>query len=128
MKYLVGTILIVVGLINFFPVIGLVSVDNLAQLYAIEFRGTDEIILMRHRAALFGLLGGFIALSAFRPELQVLACMAGLISMLVFVGLALSAGSYGEALNKAVVADIIGSVGLIIVLLLRWFGRKEVSE
>ena len=118
MKYLVMGLLLLVGIINFFPVIGVLSADRLVGLYAVELDSPDLVILMRHRAVLFGLLGAFIILSAFRPALRLLACIGGLMSMLAFVALAYAAGEYGEALHKIVVADIIGSIGLGIVLIL----------
>ena len=66
-----------------------------------------------------GLLGAFLVISAFKPSLQLLACVAGLASMIAFVMLAYAAGDFGEALRKVVAADIVGSIGLIVVLALR---------
>ena len=116
MNHLVSTLLIIVGLINLFPVIGVISVESLARLYGYVPEGVDAVILMRHRAVLFGILGAGIVTSAFKPAFQLPACIAGLVSMLAFIALALAAGEYGDALNKVVVADVIGSLGLIIVL------------
>lgn len=128
MKYVVSTILVIVGLINLFPVIGVVSVETLARLYGYAPEGVDAEILMRHRAVLFGLLGAGIIASAFKPAFQLPACIAGLVSMLAFIALALAAGEYGDALNKAVVADAIGSFGLIIVLAILALTRSRRSE
>ena len=118
-KYLISAILLVVGLINFYPVVGVFSAERLAGLYGINLDSIDLIILMRHRAVLFGLLGAFIMMSALKPSLQLLACVAGLASMIAFVLLAYAAGDFGEALRKVVAADIVGSIGLIVVLVLR---------
>ena len=41
----------------------------LLSLYGVEVQG-DLAILMRHRAVLFGLLGGLMILAAFRPHLK----------------------------------------------------------
>lgn len=119
MKYLPAAILLIVGLINFYPVVGVISAERLAKLYEINLENTDLIVLMRHRAVLFGLLGAFIMMSAFRPSLQLFACVAGLVSMIAFILLAYTSGDYGDALHRVVVADIIGSAGLILVLVLR---------
>ena len=118
MKRFVVAALIVAGAINLFPVIGVLSVDQLVGLYGVPLENGDLIILMRHRAVLFGLLGSFVIYSAFRPAYQTLACIAGLVSMVSFVILAYASGEFGEALNKAIVAEVIGSVLLIAVLLL----------
>ena len=119
MKIFVTSALLVAGLINLFPIVGVLSADQLTKLYGIPFEGGDLIILMRHRAILFGLLGAFIIYSAFRQSLQVLACIAGLISMIAFIALAYATGGFGDALNKVIVADVIGSILLLAVLVIR---------
>lgn len=121
MKYLIAGILIVVGLINISPVIGVLSADQLSRLYGISLDGPDLIILMRHRAVLFGLLGALIIAAAFRPALQSVACSAGLVSMLSFIVIAYSVGNYGAAIGNVILADVVASVGLIAVLVLRAF-------
>ena len=115
----IRTILLIVAAINFAPVIGIISAEQLERLYGVSLESDDLIILMRHRAVLFGLLGTFIAVSAFRPAWQLSACSAGLVSMVAFVLLAYSADGYGEALDKAVVLDVIASIALVVVLALR---------
>lgn len=111
--------LLLAGLINFIPVVGAISAEQLEKLYGIALLDRDLVILMRHRAILFGLLGVFIIYSAFRESLQTLACIAGLVSMIAFIILAYAAGEFGEVLNKAIVADVIGSVALVGVLIIR---------
>lgn len=119
MKYLITICLVIAGLINLYPLIGVISAEELTRLYGVTLESSDLILLMRHRAILFGMLGFLIIFSIFRRSLQPLACIAGLVSMVSFLVLAFGAGQYGEALNKAVIADIIGSAGLVLVLLLR---------
>ncbi len=67
---------------------------------------------MRHRAVLFGLLGAFMIYAAFRPALQPLAFIAGFFSMLSFV--ALGIGDYNALIRKVVIADVVGSVALML--------------
>ena len=122
MGKIITAILILVGLINFYPLVGVVSAGMLSNLYNIDVPSNDINILLRHRAIFFGLLGAFIIYSAFEPELQSAAVIIGLISMLSFVALAFVVGDYGAGIRKVVVADVIASVGLLIVLGLRlWF-------
>ena len=119
MNKLVTGALLIAGLINLYPVVGVFSVDQLTKLYGIPFEGGDLLILMRHRAVLFGLLGAFIIYAAFRQSIQVLACIAGLVSMIAFIALAYASGEFGEALNKAIIADVVGSIALAAVLIIR---------
>ena len=46
-------------------------------LYGIPIDEPNLAILMRHRAVLFGLLGVFMLIAAFRPLYQPLALIAG---------------------------------------------------
>ena len=119
MKKFVTGALLIAGVINLYPVVGVISVDQLEKLYGVSLDNGDLIILMRHRAILFGLLGTFIIYSAFRSSVQTHACIAGLVSMISFIVLAYASGQFGEALNKAVVADVIGSFLLLAVLVVR---------
>ena len=119
MKKFVTGALILAGVINLYPVVGVISVDQLEKLYGVTLDNGDLIILMRHRAILFGLLGAFLIFSAFRSSVQTLACIAGLTSMITFIALAYASGQFGEALNKAIVADVIASLALVAVLVIR---------
>ena len=119
MKKFATAALLIAGAINLYPVVGVVSIDQLEKLYGVSLNNGDLVILMRHRAILFGLLGTFLIYSAFRSSVQTMACIAGLISMISFVALAYASGQFGESLNKAIVADAIGSLLLVAVLVVR---------
>ena len=116
MKTLSTAILIGVGLLNLYPLIGVLSADQITQLYGLDLASTDHAILMRHRAVLFGLLGLFIVYSAVERSQRLLACVAGLVSMVSFVLLAYASGNVGGKLHTVVVADIAGSIALAVVL------------
>ena len=120
MKHLMPCALVLAGPVNLFPVIGVFSTENLAALYGIEVAGSELTILMRHRAVLFGMLGGFILFSAFRPAYQPPAITAGLVSMLSFIALAFLVGDYGQEINRAIIADVVASAGLLVALFVRW--------
>ena len=114
MEKLISLLLILVGIINAYPVIGVVSATKLQTLYGVTISDANLIILMRHRAVLFGLLGGFIIYSAFSPNLQPIALILGFISMLTFILLAALIGNYNIFIRKVVMADIIASIMLLI--------------
>ena len=127
MKRTISIILVLVGLMNFYPVIGVLSADTLRNLYGVIILDNDLLILMRHRAILFGILGIFIVISAFRPNLQPSAIVVGLISRMAFIGLALGTGELGEPIQKVMIADLIGSLGLIAVIFLRWMNTRGIG-
>ena len=128
MKFLVTGALLLAGLINFYPVVGVISVEQLVKLYDIPLADPDQIILLRHRAILFGLLGAFIIYSAFRNSFQVMACIAGLVSMISFIVIAYAVGDFGDAFNKIIVADIVGSIALVVVLVARSWAPPDEAQ
>ena len=60
-------LMLVVAVIHLLPISGFFGVERLATLYEIEITDSNLEILMRHRAILFGILGGFLAYAAFTP-------------------------------------------------------------
>jgi len=99
-------LLILVGLINFFPVLGVVSAGQLAGFYDVSINDSNLLILLKHRALLFGLVGGLMLYSAFRPEVRTVAIVMGLTSMLGFVFFTMQSGEYNESLKQVMLIDI----------------------
>lgn len=124
MKILTTAILLVVGVINFLPILGITSSASLERLYGITIAGPDAEILLRHRAVLFGLLGALLIASAFRPKLQTIAVIAGLVSMLSFILIAISVGDYGDPIRNVVVIDVVALIALLVVPVSRWAANR----
>jgi membrane protein DedA with SNARE-associated domain len=72
---------------------------------------------MRHRAILFGLLGIFLAYTAFKPALQPMAFFAAFISISSFFYLTYSIGEYNSAIKKVVIADFIAAICLALAVI-----------
>ena len=113
MSYFVSAMLIVVGVIHLLPLSGVLGSDRLAALYGISFNEPNLVILMRHRAVLFGLLGLFFIAAAFQPNLQTAAFIAGFISVISYLLLAWSVGDYNAQLGRVFTADIVALVCLV---------------
>ena len=114
MRYLVSAMLVVVAVIHLLPLSGVLGTERLNALYGISFDEPNLAILMRHRAVLFGLLGAFLLLAAFRPAFQVAALVAGFVSVLSFLYLAWSVGAYNAQVARVFIADIVALVCLVI--------------
>ena len=125
MKRAISIILVAVGLMNLYPIIGVLSADALTNLYGVTIFDNDLLILMRHRAVMLGIIGIFMVIAAFRPNLQSVAIIAGLTSMMAFVGLTLGAGDSGESVNKVMLADVFGSLVLFVAIFLRWMSSRN---
>jgi hypothetical protein len=114
MRYVVSAMLIVVGVIHLMPLSGALGSERLAALYGLSFDQPDLAILMRHRAILFGLLGAFLLLAAFRTELQTIALVAGFVSVASFLYFAWSTGNYNAQIGRVVAADVVALACLVI--------------
>lgn len=125
MQKVIAGLLIVAGVVHLVPIMGVLGPDRLAALYGLSFDEPNLVILMRHRAILFGLLGAFLIYSAFRPVLLPLAFVAGFISAVSFIAIAWSTGGYNEAVRGIVIGDIVALVCLIIALALFMSSRHR---
>jgi hypothetical protein len=111
----VQALLIVVGIIHLLPLPGVLGGERLAALYGLSFGEPNIALLMRHRAVLFGLLGAFLLLAAFKPAWHLLALVAAAVSVLSFLALAwLAGGAFNTQIQRVVVADIVALVCLAV--------------
>ncbi len=116
MRYLISAGFVVAAIIHLIPLSGLRGSDKLSALYGIPFDEPNLVILMRHRAVLFGLLGTYLLFAAFRPAHQVPAFIAGFISILSFFWLTWSGGGHNEKIGRIFTGDVVAFVGLLISL------------
>lgn len=120
MNIAISILLLIVGVINFLPVIGVLSAEKLSSAYSLELIGNDIIILMRHRALLFGLVGGFIFYSVFNPSYQTAAMVMAAISMVGFLYFVWAAGDCNASISKIAIIDLMGIVCLVIASALKY--------
>ncbi len=105
--------LFAVGAVNALPIIGVLGAARLESLYGIKVADDNLSILLRHRAVLLGLVGGFMQYSAFKPELAPAASLGGLVSMLSYVLIAWQApGGFNNSIRKVMLVDVAASVAL----------------
>jgi len=107
MRYVAAAMLVIVGVIHLLPLTGALGAERLTALYGVSLPDSDLLILMRHRAVLFGLLGLFLICAAFRRSMQPAAFIAGFVSVLSFLFLAWSVGGYNAQIARVFVADIV---------------------
>lgn len=121
-RYLVSGGLILVGFVHLLPAIGVVSEAQLTRLYGLPFRDPDLLILMRHRAVLFGILGLLLLAAAFHQPLQPTALLAGIVSVGSFLALAWTAPDYNAHIARVFAADVVALV-LLLVAAAAWWTR-----
>lgn len=121
MKKAIPLLLIIVGLINFIPVAGILSGAAIKTAYGVELTSPDLVILMRHRALLFGLLGGFVLYSVWVPAYQKVAASLAALSMLGFLCLMALEGGYNTLLERIAIVDGVGIGCLLLCVFLKSF-------
>jgi hypothetical protein len=114
MRYLISAMLAIVGLIHLLPLAGALGAERLTALYGLPFAEPNLAILMRHRAVLFGLLGGFLVFAAFRPALQAAAFVGGFVSVVSFLAIAASVGGYNGQIARVFTADLVALACLVV--------------
>lgn len=114
MRHVVPVVLFVVAVIHALPLTGVMSAARLSSAYGVAIEDPTLEILMRHRAVLFGLLAGFLAHAALRPELHGLGLVAALVSLGSFLSLAQVVGGYNSSLLTVVRIDIVALVLVVI--------------
>jgi hypothetical protein len=114
MRFILPATLLIVGIIHLLPLSGVLSAHRLQMLYGIAVEDPNLEILMRHRAVLFGLLGAFLIAAAFIPSLQLAALVAGFVSVVSFLFLAATVGSFNEQINRVVIADKVAVICLVV--------------
>ncbi len=112
MQKITSAVLILAGIIHLLPLPGVLGAARLSWLYGLALEEPNLLILMRHRAVLFGLLGIFLIYAAFHDSLHLIALSAGLASVVSFVAIAVLVGGYNEAIKRVVIVD-----GVVVVLL-----------
>ncbi len=125
MRYVTSACLLIVGIIHLLPLTGVLGADRVAALYGVTVDSRDLSILLRHRAVLFGLLGGFFVFAAFRPALQRIAITAGFVSVVSFLWLAFATGGYNDAIGRVVFADLVALGCLFGAAVSLWWSTRS---
>ncbi len=112
--YVVSATLLIAGVIHLLPALGLLGADRLVALYGIACDEPNIVILMRHRAVLFGILGALMLYAAVKPSLQGIALAIGCVSVVSFLALASSVGGYNVHLGRVAAVDWLALACLLV--------------
>lgn len=107
------------ALIHLAPLPGLFGAAALQRLYGLAISDPDLLLLLQHRALLFGLLGiglaGAIRIAAWRRPLWI----AGVTSAAGFIVLSLGT-EHGAAIERIVLGDVIAVLALLVAAPAVW--------
>jgi hypothetical protein len=110
--------LFVAGIINLLPSLLAFLPDKIAKSYGIEMPNANYELLLRHRAILFGIIGGLMIFSAITKKHYEIATTVGLISMISFTLLYfLMSKDINAELKNVMIVDILATMILLIGLI-----------
>lgn len=124
-RHLVTALFLIVGLINFAPLMGVMGAERLMALYAVDIETPDMLLLMRHRAVLFGIVGGVTLVAAFRHSLRPIAATMAMVSLVSFVMLHAIAGDVNTNLDRVMQIDI---AAIIMLTLALWLDKRALPN
>jgi hypothetical protein len=111
--------LFIAGVINLLPSVLAFLPDKISKSYGIEIPNENYELLLRHRAILFGIIGGLMIYSAVAKKHYEVSTFIGLISMVSFIVLFFLIGKdINSELKKVMSIDIVGTVILCIGFIL----------
>lgn len=125
MQRLIPVILIIAGLTHLIPLTGVLGATSLAHLYGVNIQDPNLLVLMQHRAVMFGLIGLLLLAGAAVPAYRLIALIGGLISVASFVALAWSSGRYNSALARVVNVDLCLTGCLMAALAACWWQLRS---
>lgn len=111
MDYFIQLTLLAGAVVHMLPMAGLLGARRLQTLYGVRISDPNLLVLMRHRALLFGLLGGFLLYAAIEPMLRGVGLLAGLISLVGYLGLYRVTAGANTQLRRVAIID-----GVVLVL------------
>lgn len=101
MNYLVSIVFIVIAAcLQMLPLTGIYGRQTLKHQYDLDFDDNNMRILIKHRAALFGMIGFFMVYAAFDSQLQHYAIAAGLVNACTFILIAKLTKPYSVAIRR----------------------------
>src|SRR5687767_10616993 len=115
--------LLAAAVFHLLPAVGVLGAQRLSSLYGVTIPGDALLVLMRHRALLFALLGAFMLHAAWSPALQAWALVLGLVSTGGFVLLAWNEAWLPAPLRLVMWIDVALFVALAAALLARVMSR-----
>jgi uncharacterized membrane protein (UPF0182 family) len=116
--------LFLAGVINFIPSSLAFLPKKINASYGINVTDGNLELLLRHRAVLFGIVGGLMLFSAISKRYYDLSVIVGLVSMLSFIVLYYSIGTINEELKKVMLFDVAAIVILMIGCVCHYFLGK----
>lgn len=125
MNLTISILLITVGLINFLPVIGIISAEKLSAAYAVELIGNDIVIFDAPPSITIRTDRWVYALFRMETFLSIRSYGDGGYFYVGFLFFVAAADHYNASITKIAIIDLIGLAGLAIAAGLKYLSRNS---
>lgn len=117
-KFVAG-VLILAAIIHVLPSVGVMGAGALARLYGIVVTNPTALVLLQHRAILFGIVGVGLFAAARRSEMQPFGLVVALVSTLAFIAFAWTSGDQPQEIDRVAWVDAALAPLLVAALVVR---------
>jgi hypothetical protein len=117
--------LFITGIINFLPFTLVFLPEKMSKSYGIDISNPNLELLLRHRAVLFGIVGGLMLYAALMKTHYYLSTAIGLMSMISFVVLYFHIGGINQELKTVMMIDVVASIILLLVAIIYFVHSKN---
>ena len=107
-------LLLIVALAHAVPAMAFFDAGLLQVFYGVAADDPSLSVLLRHRALLFAIVAGILALGAFRPLYRAFALTVGWLSIGSYVFLAMSINGVSSLLHRVAMVDLVLGAALAI--------------
>jgi len=128
MRHFSTGLFLIAAFINLAPAVGAALPERMATLYGLTIDDPNLEILMRHRAILFGIVGGLLVAAAFHRPLRAVGYVVGFTSMLSFLLIAWLVGDYSNQIQRVAMVDLAGIASLAGAGIVQLFGPRSTNS
>ena len=107
MRFITPILLALVAVVHLLPLTGVRGSEALERLYGVAITDPNLLVLMQHRAVLFGIIGGLLVGAVFTPAWRPLAIGIGLVSVVSFLLLAWRIGDSNPLIARVWWVDLV---------------------
>jgi hypothetical protein len=95
------------------PLVGVLGSNSLDKLYGIQIHDNNVLLMLRHRAVLFGIVGSILSISVLHKPTRRIGYFVGLSSMSSYLALTLlEADSLTDKIQRVFWIDLVGTIWL----------------
>ena len=128
MEFLYRLILLITGVVHLLPFSLAFFTNRISNSYGVSISDPNMLLLLRHRAFLFGIIGFGLIFSAIKKKYYLAASVVGLVSMISFICLYYWIGDINAQLQSVMRVDMLVGAALLLVTVLYYRHSKNAKS